>query len=460
MSLVAERAATGRAARAHVPRRSQAGWTPGPDREDPVAILERQAAKRVPELVPIRYGRMLESPFAFYRGSAAVMAADLAATPSSGLRVQLCGDAHLANFGGFAAPDRRLVFDINDFDETAPGPFEWDVKRLAASIEIAARSRSFRRSERTAAVLAAVRRYRTAIQDFAGMRRVDAWYQRLDEQTLLELAAQAKVTKMDSVTRRLQKARTKDSVRALERLTTQVDGHLRIVSTPPLVVAIEDIVADYSADEIATFVKGIITAYSKTLTGASHRLIADYEYVHMARKVVGVGSVGTRAWIVLLTGRDQNDPLFLQVKEAQQSVIEPYAGRSRFSNHGRRVVEGQWLMQSASDIFLGWIRAEGVDGVARDFYVRQLWDWKTSADFETMEAHGMSVYGEICGWTLAHAHARSGDPVALAAYLGKSDTFDTAMAAFASAYADQAEQDFKALKSAVKKGRVEAIRGV
>ena len=460
MKTVLERSEAGRSARSKASRRSQAEWQPPADREDPVAILEAQAQTRVAELVPIRYGRMLQSPFAFYRGAAAVMAADLGGQPNSGLRVQLCGDAHLANFGGFASPDRTLVFDINDFDETTPGPFEWDVKRLVASIEIAARSRQFRRADRTAAVGGAAREYQTAIQGFAGMRRIAAWYHRIDEHVLLDAVHERGTpAQVDNVTKRLQKARSKDSVRALERLTTRVDGQLRIVSTPPLVVAVEEI-DDQAPDQIRAFTRQILALYQKTLSGSSARLMAEYSYVHMARKVVGVGSVGTRCWIVLFTGRDDADPLFLQVKEAQPSVLEPYAGRSRYSHHGRRVVEGQWLMQAASDIFLGWVRAPGVDGVLRDFYVRQLWDWKTSADFETMDARGLTLYGAVCGWTLAHAHARSGDPLAITGYLGKKDLFVNALVSFAEAYADQAERDHKALKAAVKSGRVTALRGV
>jgi uncharacterized protein (DUF2252 family) len=455
----AERTSAGRDARSKATRRSHGEWSASEEREDPIDILERQAETRVPELVPIRYGRMLESPFAFYRGSAAVMAADLAMAPSSGINVQLCGDAHLANFGGFASPDRSLIFDINDFDETAPGPFEWDVKRLAASIEVATRARQLRRSARVAAVTAAVREYRSAMQRFAGMRRLDAWYRRMDEKSLFAaLDARGETKLIDNVAKRAQKAKTKDSVRALERLTAQVDGQLRIVSTPPLVVAVEELFEDRGADEITSVMRQLLVAYRKTLGGAAHRLMEEYRYVHMARKVVGVGSVGTRAWIVLLTGRDDADPLFLQVKEAQQSVLEPYAGRSRYSHHGRRVVEGQWLMQAASDIFLGWVRATGADGVERDFYVRQLWDWKTSADFEMMEPAAFPIYGQMCGWTLAHAHARSGDPAAIAGYLGKSDAFDNAMVAFAGAYADQAEKDFKLLRVAAKTGRVDAVR--
>jgi uncharacterized protein (DUF2252 family) len=456
-----DHAALGRAARARTRRSAHAGWTPPAEREDPVAVLERQDATRLPELVPIRYGRMLESPFAFFRGSAAVMAADLAATPTSGLRVQLCGDAHLANFGAFASPDRTLVFDINDFDETAPGPFEWDVKRLAASLEIAGRDRGFSKRDRTAAVTEAVSQYRLSMLRFAQMRRLDQWYFRLDERTLGEsLLTSENREARARVERSAQKARTKDNLRALERLTTRVDGSLRIAANPPLIVPVEDLVDPDQAGELVDEMGALMSRYARTLSGAARQLMTEYRYVHLARKVVGVGSVGTRAWVVLLIGRDETDPLFLQVKEAQQSVLEPFAGKSRFSSHGRRVVEGQWLMQAATDIFLGWVTATGIDGEQRDFYVRQLWDWKRSAEIETMKPRLLATYGRICGWTLAHGHARAGDAAAIAAYLGASDRFDRAIAAFATAYADQAERDYKALAAAERSGRIEVKRGL
>jgi uncharacterized protein (DUF2252 family) len=442
-------------------RSAQAAWRAEPDRESPVAILRRQDATRVRELVPIRYGRMLESPFAFYRGAAAVMAADLGAQPSSGLIVQLCGDAHLSNFGGFASPDRALVFDVNDFDETLPGPFEWDVKRLAASVEIAGRARGFRRADREAAVDAATGEYRVAMQSFAAMGRLEAWYMRLDERSLLaEHVSQAGGKALARFRRSAEKARSKDNVRAFARLTTRVNGDLRIASAPPLIVPVEDIVSAAAAERVQEFMRTLVKAYKRTLTGAARRLMDRYSYQHMARKVVGVGSVGTRAWVILLTGRDEGDPLFLQVKEAQTSVLEPYAARSAFSHHGRRVVEGQWLMQASSDIFLGWVTATGVDGVDRDFYVRQLWDWKRSAEIETMTPPVLAAYARMCGWTLAHGHARSGDPQAIAGYMGRSSTFDRAITAFAARYADQAEADFKELKRAAKSGSIDVQRGI
>jgi uncharacterized protein (DUF2252 family) len=454
--------AVGRAARSRLRRSSQAAWSPPSDRESPVAVLQRQDESRVPELVPIRYGRMLESVLAFYRGSAAVMAADLGAQPSSGLLVQLCGDAHLSNFGGFAAPDRSLVFDINDFDETLPGPFEWDVKRLVASIELAARSRGFRRPERESAVSGAVAQYHAAMLRFAGQGHLETWYERFDERTLAASVV-VEVTQK-AVRERLrqtaEKARSKDHLRALARLTTVVDGKLRIASAPPLLVPVEELVTPEQAANEQREMKRLITSYARTLSGAARRLVERYDYSHMARKVVGVGSVGTRAWVVLLTGRDEGDPLFLQVKEAQASVLEPYAGRSRYSHCGRRVVEGQWLMQAASDIFLGWVRVTGIDGHERDFYVRQLWDWKRSAEIETMTPQLLAGYARMCGWTLAHAHARSGDPQAIAAYLGRGPTFDRALTAFATRYANQAEADYKELKRAAKAGEVEVVRGI
>jgi uncharacterized protein (DUF2252 family) len=427
-----------------------------------VAILAEQDYARVPDLVPIRYGRMLESVFAFYRGSAVVMAADLGAQPSSGLTVQLCGDAHLSNFGGFASPDRRLVFDINDFDETHPGPFEWDVKRLAASLEVAGRERKFRRGERETAVAAAIDTYATAMREFAELGHLETWYMRVDERTLKSsrLFSTSNKSVRHRVDRTVEKARSKDRTRALARLTKVVNGKLRIASAPPLIVPVEDLVPADDAETDQAYMKKLLSAYARTMSGAARRLLDRYEYAHMARMVVGVGSVGTRTWVVLLTGRHDSDPLFLQVKEAAPSVIEPYAGKSRYSQHGRRVVEGQWLMQSASDIFLGWVRATGIDGIARDFYVRQLWDWKGSASVETMSPNLLTAYARMCGWTLAHAHARSGDAEEIAAYLGGGAAFGRALTSFATRYADQAEADFDEVRRAAKAGRIEVVRGV
>lgn len=452
---VSERAAAGKAARSVSPRSGHAGWEPSDGRPDPVAILERQAASRVPELVPIRHGRMAASPFAFFRGAAAVMAADLATTPLSGLRAQACGDAHLANFGAFGAPDRRLVFDLNDFDESLPGPWEWDVKRLGASFALAGRENGFKGKERAAAVLTAARSYRESMRAFAALRNLEVWYARLDvESALAEIESEPKLAKR--VRKGVEKAQAKDSLRALERLTHEVDGELRIRAEPPLIVPAEELLPDAEAHELEAALRQVLETYRSTLPLDRQHLLDGYRFRHAARKVVGVGSVGTRAWVVLLTGADDGDPLFLQAKEAEASVLEPYAGASRFENHGRRVVEGQRLMQAASDIFLGWCQASGVDGRPRDFYVRQLWDWKRSVDVERLTPHGLELYARMCGWTLARAHARSGDRVAISAYLGGSDSFDRAIAAFSEAYADQSERDHAALLSAIDAGRVEA----
>jgi uncharacterized protein (DUF2252 family) len=453
------RSARGKAARADVPRSAHSRLEV--DDRDPVALLEEQSASRVPELVPIRYGRMLASPFAFYRGAAKQMAHDLARTPRTTLTVQLCGDAHLSNFGGFASPERSLVFDLNDFDETLPGPFEWDVKRLAASFEIACRNRGLDEAARRATVLAVVRAYREAMRDFAAMANLDVWYSRLDADAIAarlqaELPKRAKV-----LDRAVAKAYTKDSMRAFAKLTHVVDGELRIVSDPPIVVPAEELVDDVSSAELHLAVRDLIRAYSATLQSDRRELLESYRFVHLARKVVGVGSVGTRAWIALLIGRDEGDPLFLQVKEAQASVLEAHLRRSKHRNAGKRVVEGQRLMQATSDILLGWIRATGgLDGVQRDFYVRQLWDWKASVDPETASTKGLDLYAEICGWTLARAHARSGDRIAIASYLGKGEVFDQALAEFAAAYADVNERDYALLESAAKDGRIEVLPGV
>jgi uncharacterized protein (DUF2252 family) len=455
---VDERAAAGKEARAGAPRSSHGAWEPAPDRPDPVEILERQAASRVPELVPIRYGRMLTSPFAFYRGSAAVMAADLAPTPRSGLQAQLCGDAHLSNFGVFAAPDRRLVFDLNDFDETLPGPWEWDLKRLGASFALAGRDRGFSSKQRRSVLRSTVGAYREAMRGFAAICNLDVWYARFDiESALAEIRKEAPRKDVKRVQRNLAKAQTKDSMKAMARLTHRVDGELRIVSDPPLIVPIEELVGGgISREEIEGPILELLRTYRETLADDRRHLLDSYRYVDLARKVVGVGSVGTRAWIVLLTGRDEQDPLFIQCKEAEESVLEPYAGKSEHDNHGERVVQGQWLMQAASDIFLGWLPAKGIDGQDRDFYLRQLWDWKRSADIESMSPKAMAIYGQMCGWTLARAHARSGDRVAIGAYLGSGDGFDRAIGEFSELYADQAESDYRALAEAVKSGRVRA----
>ncbi|MGA8746232.1 MAG: DUF2252 domain-containing protein [Solirubrobacterales bacterium] len=458
---LSERAAAGKAARSQVPRSAHAAWEPPGDRADPIEILEAQASSRVPELVPIRYGRMAVSPFTFFRGAAAVMAADLATTKVSGLRVQVCGDAHLSNFGTFGAPDRRLLFDLNDFDESLPGPWEWDVKRLAASFAIAARENGFKAKQRREVLLTAVSSYREAMRGFASLNDLEVWYARLDVDALLgnlraeskQLAARKTVKRAE---RSLAKARSKDNMRAFDKLTHTVDGELRIVSDPPLIVPIEELLPAGESRDFQETMSGLVAAYRSTLQGDRQHLFDGYRFRHLARKVVGVGSVGTRAWVILLTGADDSDPLFLQAKEAEASVLEPYAGSSRFKSHGRRVVEGQRLMQAASDIFLGWCPAVGFDGRDRDFYLRQLWDWKGSADVEAMDPEAMDIYARMCGWTLARAHARSGDRLALAGYLGASDVFDRAIAEFSELYADQSERDHAALVAAIESGRLAA----
>ncbi len=456
-----ERASRGKAARGDVPRRVHGDWSPPPARADPVAVLHEQDKTRVAELVPIRYGRMLVSPLTFFRGAAAIMAADLADGPRTGLQAQLCGDAHLSNFGIFAAPDRRLTFNVNDFDETLPGPFEWDLKRLVASFAVAGRERGFGRKARARISSAVARSYREAMRDFASMRTLDLWYARIEVDELARsFMEQASSREAKRLERDLAKARTKDSLKAFAKLTQVVDGEPRIVSDPPLIVPVEEL-PDAGRPEIAReTIERVIREYRRTLSGDRRRLVERFRYVDAAHKVVGVGSVGTRAWIVLMLGRDVDDPLFLQAKEAGASVLEPYLGKSAYSNHGQRVVEGQRLIQSGSDILLGWIREEDADGVTRDFYVRQLWDAKGSASVETMTLPNLTDYGRLCGWTLAKAHARSGDPIAIAAYLGKSDVFDRALASFAEAYADQNERDHAVLKDAVEEGRVRAETGV
>ena len=452
-----ERAAAGKAARAQVPRSSHAMFDPPSGRPDPVDLLESQAASRVPELVPLRYGRMLVSPFTFYRGAALLMASDLAATPHSGLWVQACGDAHLSNFGAFGSPERKLVFDINDFDETNPGPWEWDVKRLVTSLEVAGRSNGFTDVERRAVLLAGVEAYRTTMARFAAMSNLDVWYASLDitdHVERLKKTAGAKAVKRGEKT--LAKARTRDSMQALEKFTEVVDGRRRIISDPPLIVRIDDLVAGTRLDgaAIEDEVRSILRGYRQTLQTDRRHLLEEFDYVDLARKVVGVGSVGTRAWMALLQGRDGGDPLFLQVKEAQASVLEAYTGRSEYKNAGERVVAGQRLMQSSTDIFLGWHRIEGLDGVERDFYLRQLRDWKGSAEVDLMSPEVLTEYAKLCAWTLAKAHARSGHRIAIAAYLGESRSFDYAVADFSSAYADQNERDYAALQAAAADGRI------
>ena len=449
-------ATAGKDARNKARRSDHATWAPGPER-DPIAILQAQERTRVPELVPIRHGRMAASPFAFFRGAAAVMAADLADTPASGLHVQACGDAHLTNFGAFAGPDRRLLFDLNDFDETLPGPWEWDVKRLAASFAIAARERGFKRKARATAITTAVAGYREAMREFAARTNLEVWYARLDvEDELAKLEGEANAAEEKRVRRNVAKARGKDHLRALDRLTHAVDGELRFRSEPPLLVQVNELLSSAEVADLRESLREVIDHYRESLPADRQHLFAGYRFRDIARKVVGVGSVGTRAWVLLFTGADDSDPLVLQAKEAEASVLEAHVGASRYRNHGRRVVEGQRLMQAAGDIFLGWCPAVGIDGNQRDFYVRQLWDWKRSADVDSMSPFAFEVYARLCGWTLARAHARSGDRVAIAAYLGGGDSFDAAIAEFAEAYAEQSERDHAALVAAIDEGRLEA----
>jgi uncharacterized protein (DUF2252 family) len=444
-----------------VPRASHAVFDPSAARPDPLALLEEQAKSRVPELVPVRYGRMMVSPFSYYRGAALPMASDLAAAPVSGLAVQACGDAHLSNFGLFGSAERRLVFDVNDFDETLPGPWEWDVKRLAASMEVAARGNGFSGKQRREIVMATVGRYRQAMRNFAGMTNLEVWYAHADlDQLRAQFESQLQARQLKGIDKGMAKARTRDSMQEVAKLCCVVDGKARIMPDPPLLVPLEDLLpAEADRASLETQLARLIATYRRTLETDRRYLLEQFEITDIARKVVGVGSVGTRCWIVLMHGRDHSDPLFLQVKEAEESVLSRFVGASKHANQGQRVVAGQRLMQAASDIFLGWYRTEaGLDGKQRDFYVRQLRDWKFSVDIETLLPPGMRMYGELCGWTLARAHARSGDRVAIAAYLGGSDVFDQAITQFAAAYADQNERDHQALVNAVTAGRIAAER--
>jgi uncharacterized protein (DUF2252 family) len=463
---VEERVARGRGARRDAPRADHGRWEPAVGRPDPVALLEEQAESRVADLVPIRYGRMLVSPFTFYRGAASIMSADLAATPRSGVTVQLCGDAHLSNFGLFGTPERRMIFDINDFDETLPGPWEWDVKRMAASFEVMGRDRGFSPADRRAVVMAGVREYRERMRQAAGMGTLGAWYEQLEAGVLLKLVRREvrvrRLTKKEARTaeRHVEQARTRDSTRVFTKRAGEVDGELRIAPDPPLIVPIEDLVVAGSAWEDPTpLIKKLLSSYRRTLGRQGHPL-EEFRYVHAARKVVGVGSVGTRCYILLLLGRDNDDPLFLQVKEAQASVLERFAGQSRYPHHGERVVVGQRLMQASTDIFLGWQRIKGLDGVTRDYYVRQFHDWKGGADVDHLLVPGATLYARVCGATLARAHARWGDRIAIASYLGNGDAFDRAIADFSAVYADQNERDYRAFTAAVNSGRLTAQTGL
>lgn len=455
-----ERAEQGKAARKSAPRKSHAGFEPARGRPDPVSVVDAQSRTRVPELVPIRYGRMTESPFRFYRGAAAIMAGDLAGTPDTGLTAQLCGDAHLMNFRLLGSPERRLVFDINDFDETLPGPWEWDVKRLAASLVIAARENGFSAKDRAMIVGTAVRSYRERMRLFAGMGNLDVWYTRADMAELQPLAdreLRAKGRRRLSAT--MAKARTRDSLQAFEKLTRVRDGERRFTPDPPLLVPVDDLLRGVRRDTFVTELHELVERYGRSLSTERRHLLRQYRVVDIARKVVGVGSVGTRCWILLLLGKDDTDPLILQAKEADRSVLAEHAGRSEYRNQGQRVAAGQRLMQAVGDVFLGWDRVRGQDGRQRDFYVRQLHDWKGILVPQEMVPNGMRVFGELCGATLARAHARSGDRIAIAAYLGGGPAFDDALIEFAEAYADQNERDHAALVKAVKSGRVKATSG-
>ncbi len=451
----------GRAARASVPRSAHGDWSPAPDRPDPVAVLQAQAATRVQELIPIRYGRMLVSPFTFYRGAAAVMAADLAATPNSGIVVQACGDAHISNFGGFAAPDRRLIFGPNDFDETLPGPWEWDVKRMAASVEIAGRDVGLRADRRARLVSACVREYREAMRAFARISHLDVWYERINASELVgrfggRLGSRGRIT----FSKPFARARDKTSLRAVRKLTEQVDGKPRFRSVPPLLVRFADLHDPTDPRDESDYVRDVLDRYVASLDEDKRYLFGTYEYVDLARKVVGVGSVGTRAWVLLFAGRQGQDSLVLQMKEAQASVLEAHLGASEFEHHGERVVRGQRMDQAVTDLFLGWQRSQGLDGQEHDFYIRQLWDWKASMDLSTMRYWGLHAYSRACGWSLARAHARSGDRCAIAAYIGGGPRFDRAMARFSAAYADQNELDYQRLIEAVGAGEIPAQFGV
>ena len=498
-----ERRASGDEARTRTPLSSHSKWKPATDRPDPVALLEQQNRTREPDLVPVRHGRMMASPFTFYRGAAKIMAADLAETPVAGLGAQLCGDAHLSNFGAFASPERRLLFDLNDFDETLPGPLEYDVKRMAASFTVAARNNGYAKADTQAATMASVRAYREAMAEFALMQTMEIWYASMGEDEVLasiramatgavkqEKAAKkqetadkrakapkkqekraAKQEKSDKqqeesaklaakrAEKTVAKAHTRDSLQALSKLGELVNGQYRIVSQPPIIVPLRDVAATYglSAREAEKGIRDQFRAYRETLQEDRRHVLERFQFVDAARKVVGVGSVGTRAFIVLLEGRDAQDPLFLQIKEATASVLEPYVRRSRYRQHGERVVQGQRMMQAASDIYLGWTK--GLD-VQRNFYWRQLRDMKGSALVEGMTPLGLTFYARMCGWTLARAHARSGDPVAIAEYLGETDAFDKSITDFSERYADQNERDYEEFVNAVRSGRLEAVEGV
>jgi uncharacterized protein (DUF2252 family) len=455
---VSARVALGKAARREVPRSSHAVFEPDSDRSDVVALLESQAQARVAELVPLRYARMQVSPFTFFRGAALIMASDLARTPRTGFDVQCCGDAHLSNFGLYGSPERRLVFDINDFDETLPGPWEWDVKRLATSMLIAARNSGFSTTEQERIVLAAAATYRKRMAEFAAQPNAVVWYTRFEIEKLLP-DLRSRVGK--KMRRRLDdvvaKALMRDHLQAFSKFTHSVGGERRFVSRPPLILRFDDFEDEVERERVRDDIERFLVAYGSTLPHDSQTLLDQFHLVDLARKVVGVGSVGTAAWMALFLGRDGRDPLILQIKEAQPSVLERFAAPSAYGNAGERVVAGQRVMQAVSDIFLGWLTVEqGIDGVGRDYYVRQLRDWKGSIVIEAMDPHALTVYGELCAAVLARAHARSGDRIAIASYLGRSDVFDRAILNFSEAYAEQNQCDYDALAAAIAAGRIDA----
>ncbi|MGI9197715.1 MAG: DUF2252 domain-containing protein [Candidatus Nanopelagicales bacterium] len=463
MPTVTQRQARGEQARTEVPLADLGEYSPASGRADPVALLESQSETRVPGLVPVRYGRMLASPFTFFRGAALIMASDLSRLPHSDLEAQLCGDAHLSNFGAFASPERHLVFDINDFDETHPGPFEWDVKRLVTSMEVAARDRGFRKKERADIVLRCAQSYRETVASLATMGRLDVWYSTLDvDQAIGQLMPMLKAKDAKRSRASLAKARTRTSLQAADKLTRIVDGARQFVDDPPIIERFATIV-DVDHLDGAALAESFARSwqqYTDSLQPDRRHLLSGYSFVDLAFKVVGVGSVGTRAWAVLCQGRDPSDLLMLQVKEAQASVLEAFTRPSAYSQHGERVVQGQRLLQSASDIFLGWAHFEFEAESSTDYYVRQLRDWKASADVAAMSASALSLYGTMCAGVLAKGHARSGDRVALAAYLDQGADFDEAMARFARAYADQNEDDYRAFSGAAASGRITATTDI
>lgn len=440
---VKQRLAAGKALREKFPRTSHGKWIVPQNRPDPIELLKQTDAGRVPELLPIRYDRMRQSPFAFLRGAAALMASDLARTPATGLRVQACGDCHVANFGGFGSPERRLVFDINDFDETLPAPWEWDVKRLAASGVLASRQLDLSESNCADAARSVARSYREHMRDYAEMRALETWYSHLDAEVFIDEAKTGASKKKWATSEKAAARQTAEHI--FPSITHEEDGHRRIIDQPPLV----DHPAGFA--RAGKHVRDMFERYRRTLTEDRRVILDRYHIVDIARKVVGIGSVGTRCAVALLMA-GQDDPLFLQFKEARTSVLAPYAGKSRYENQGERVVTGQRMLQSISDVFLGWAR----DDQGHDFYFRQLRDMRMKIDVDAMSRQDWFEYLDICGWTLARAHARTGDAARIAGYLGKNETFDDALAKFAVAYADQTERDYAALVKAIRAKRLPA----